>query len=286
VDKGGIAKRLRNDLLCKVVLCAVAVLMTASSAHAIDKCKVKVDKRTGVILVAATGVAGPLAWGEASGQEVNSFFNSGTCVVADKAKGCQLGDPNTLASKTAPAGCTLYLDDGATPCSSWIPGCSPGARRDTGAVINDANGTLIGVALDPAGQTAVRDDGGTLVRLAIQYDGSGFYAAGGLLYASSNCTGTALSGMDASMVKYATIFGTTAYYSPATVVNQSVASFLNIGPGVYVDQATCDLYFGLGNSTFVAPYGCCVAAGPTASVNPAQTIDLSGFVPPFKVELP
>ncbi len=48
-------------------LTAVAVFSTSlSTAHAIDRCKVKVDKRTGVILVDAGGVGGPLTWGEAA----------------------------------------------------------------------------------------------------------------------------------------------------------------------------------------------------------------------------
>jgi hypothetical protein len=38
------------------------VLVTADSSHAISKCKVKVDKKTGLIQVDATGLAGPSDW--------------------------------------------------------------------------------------------------------------------------------------------------------------------------------------------------------------------------------
>ena len=78
-----------------VSLCAATLLVAAASpAFAIDKCKVKVDKKTGVVLVDAAGVGGPLTWGEAVGSETNAFFNSGTCVAGDKAKKCQIAFVN------------------------------------------------------------------------------------------------------------------------------------------------------------------------------------------------
>jgi hypothetical protein len=267
----------------KAVLCAVAVLVTASSAHAIDKCKVKVDKRTGVILASATGVGGPLTWGEASGQEVNNFFNSGTCVVGDKAKGCQLGDPNTLASKTAPAGCTLYLDDGATPCSAWIPGCSPGVRSAVTTVMKDANGAVIGTVLDPIALSAIRDTGSELVRLPVLYGGSGFENFGYIYYLSTDCTGAALMQTDPAMIRPGTVFGTTAYVPPLTGTSQTYNSQLQILSGT-TSQALCDLYYGAGVTTFVAPTGCCRTTSFMVDLGTPGTIDLSAFVAPFTVE--
>jgi hypothetical protein len=106
-----------------LVLAACVLLLTASNASAIVKCKVKVDKKTGVINVDATEVGGPLTWGPASGQETNVFVNDATCNVGGKAKRCNLAAPATLAAKTAPPGCTIYLADGVAPCSAWIPYC-------------------------------------------------------------------------------------------------------------------------------------------------------------------
>ncbi|MFN2428237.1 MAG: collagen-like protein [Candidatus Binatia bacterium] len=105
---------------------ACAVLF-AAPAQAIDKCKVKISK-TGVIDVAASGVTGILRWGSEAGAESNTFFNAGTCVADGKAKACQFADPLTLAAKTPPQGCTIYLDDDGAACSAWIRGCTPGAR--------------------------------------------------------------------------------------------------------------------------------------------------------------
>ena len=90
----------RSSAFVSSLLVTAVLAANASPALAIDKCKVKVDKKTGVLLVDASGVGGPLTWGEASGSETNSFFNSGTCVAGDKAKRCQVADPMTLASKT------------------------------------------------------------------------------------------------------------------------------------------------------------------------------------------
>jgi hypothetical protein len=115
--------------LAIVVLCLVALVIAAPPANAIDKCKAKVDKRTGVISVDALGVGGPLLWGATQGNETNPFFNEGTCNGGASWKRCQLGDPNTLAAKTPPPACTLYLDDGVAPCSVWIGGCTPGPRE-------------------------------------------------------------------------------------------------------------------------------------------------------------
>ena len=44
------------------VAAVALVLVTADSSHAIKMCKVKVDKKTGLIQVDATGLAGPSDW--------------------------------------------------------------------------------------------------------------------------------------------------------------------------------------------------------------------------------
>lgn len=116
-------------MIGKMTSAAMAtILLCVSSAHAIDKCKVKVDKKSGVLLVSASGVSGTLLWGSTDGATTEPFFNAGTCVVADKANKCEIADPATLAAKTPPSGCTLYLDDDGAPCSVWIAGCTPGER--------------------------------------------------------------------------------------------------------------------------------------------------------------
>ncbi|HXC51502.1 MAG TPA: hypothetical protein VN634_11495 [Candidatus Limnocylindrales bacterium] len=262
------------------ILCA-----TATTAQAIDHCKVKVDKKTGVILVDASGVTPPLLWGSAAGQETNALFNAGTCVADGKAKKCQLADPLTLASKTPPAGCTLYLDDGAAPCTAWIAGCTPSPRSGTGALVKDSAGALIGYSADSSGMYAVREESGDTVRLAMLTDGSDFQVGGYVYYLSNDCTGAPLMPVDLSMIKQvAVVSSTLGIFGPGTGTSQLVGS-VNFLVGIISDQAGCDSYFGPGVATFVAPHGCCELAGYSMSLGNGQTINLGQFVPPFSVDL-
>ena len=107
---------------------AAALCLSSQSALGVDKCKVKQDKKTGVILVAAKGVSGPLTWGPEAGEEDSAFFNDSQCVVGTSAKGCVLADPATVAAATPPATCAIHLSDGSQDCSAWVPGCTPGVR--------------------------------------------------------------------------------------------------------------------------------------------------------------
>ncbi len=128
---------MRHAILSSVLTAVALGLVVAVPAHAIDKCKVKTDRKTGVLLVKATEVTGTLLWGDAEDAVTEPFFNAGGCVDGTKAKKCEIADPTTLAAKTPPAGCTLYLDDdGTAPCSVWIPGCIPGGRNTDVCVSN------------------------------------------------------------------------------------------------------------------------------------------------------
>jgi len=264
--------------------CAAVLLVTVSSSYAIDRCKVKVDKRTGVILVDATNVGGPLLWGESSGGEINTFFNAGTCVAAGKAKRCQLADPNTLASKTSPAGCTLYLDDGVLGCSAWIAGCTPGPRRDTGAVVKDSNGLTVGIAADPNGQNVLHDESGIAMRIPIEYYGVDFYRAGSLFYTSTDCSGLILLPEDPAMVTTVTVYGGSGLYEPATTSPQNIQTRLDFYGTLFQNQTDCDNNYGPAVATFVAPNACCVPFVTSGPFGPAQSI-LLNFTPPFHVEV-
>jgi hypothetical protein len=127
----------------------VLQLAIATPVGAIQKCKVKVDKKTGVIRVDASPTVGTLLWGVEPGAEINPLFNAATCVAAGKAKKCELADPATLASKTPPEACTLYLaDDSGIDCSVWIRGCIPGPREvDFGITLADHEVRLQAVEL-------------------------------------------------------------------------------------------------------------------------------------------
>ena len=77
-----------------------------------------------------------------------------------------------------------------------------------------------------------------------------------LYYTSADCSGTALVPDDPSLAKFGTVIGTTLYFSPSLGVSTTFNSILERN-GTYTSQAACDASFGAGNSTFVAPEGCC-----------------------------
>jgi len=81
------------------------------------------------------------------------------------------------------------------------------------------------------------------------------------------------------------VIGTTGYYAPTSTSPQSFNSNLQVAGNAYASQTDCDNNFGIGNSTFMAPNGCCLSSSGSAPLGTAQSIDLSVFTPPFKVEL-
>jgi len=107
----------------------VFAMAVASPSHALTKCKAKINRKDGAILVSASEVSGTVLWGNADGQETNSFANETTCVTAGVAKSCQLGATSSPEQITPPELCRVYLADDAGKCSAYIPGCTPGARE-------------------------------------------------------------------------------------------------------------------------------------------------------------
>lgn len=169
-----------------------AAVLFAPSAHALDKCKVKVDKKTGVIRVDAVDVSGALLWGDVAGVETHPFF--GACVTGTKAKKCELFDPEApataLAARTPPPGCTLYLKDDEGSCSIWIQGCVPGIRAsDEFGVVEAADVDGDQVQLRVSGSCAV----GSTIR-EINSDGTVVCEAAGSGDITGVTVGTGLIG--------------------------------------------------------------------------------------------
>jgi hypothetical protein len=110
---------------------AVALLLwgAAEAAEDADKCKVKVDKKSGVIEFSASDVDGAtLRWGDTTTNQPYAFFDP-ECVKGDKAVKCTLGSRDSREGKTPPRDCTLYVTDARASCAAWIPGCTPGVRE-------------------------------------------------------------------------------------------------------------------------------------------------------------
>lgn len=126
---------------------AALLLQLASTALAVEKCSVKVDRSTGNLQLSASGVADNPVWG-ADAAQINVTFPDPGCYDTGKQKltKCLLGASGTLAARTPPEGCELYLSDsGGTPCKVLIKGCMPAARlRDASFTdANDPRGLLL-----------------------------------------------------------------------------------------------------------------------------------------------
>src|SRR5262249_17410097 len=87
-----------------------------------------VSSKTGLIDVFASGVSGPLLWGNRSGSEASTFANAATCIAGSSASKCEFGAPGSVEAITPPDLCTVYLKDNGAECATYIKGCTPGAR--------------------------------------------------------------------------------------------------------------------------------------------------------------
>jgi hypothetical protein len=101
----------------------------ADAAAAADRCKVKVDKKSGVIEFSASDVDGEtLRWGDTTTNQPYAFHDP-ACVKGDKAVKCTLGSRDSNEAKTPPRYCTIYALDSRGGCIVWVPGCTPGMRE-------------------------------------------------------------------------------------------------------------------------------------------------------------
>jgi hypothetical protein len=126
----------------------------APAAHALESCKVKVDKKTGAIQVSAKNVLSVLRWGNSLANASNIFANEDTCVADHQAKKCELGDPGTPEQIVPPELCRVFIKDigGGQSCSAYIRGCTPGARPGLVAGAGTARAGVVAIC------TAIADD--------------------------------------------------------------------------------------------------------------------------------
>jgi len=110
-------------------LAFLAASFSAAPAAAVDRCKVKVNKKNGDLVVSASNIQGTLTWGFTADAALGFFENDGECVSNGRAKNCVLGAEGTPERITPPPLCKLHLeDDSQETCAAYVPGCVPGAR--------------------------------------------------------------------------------------------------------------------------------------------------------------
>ena len=121
--------------LCRALalVLGVALLLGPSTGSAALKCSVKVNPGNGVIQVSASGVSGPLLWGDRPATESNTFANAATCINTARGRAalCELGATSpTVTSEaiTPPDLCTIFVKDGVGECAAFVRGCTPGLR--------------------------------------------------------------------------------------------------------------------------------------------------------------
>lgn len=108
-----------------VALLTLALFALPAPASAIEKCKVRIDKKTGEILVSAANVTGvPLWGGESPDDPANPFPELASCQKGTALKSCRIGAAGTPAARRAPSSCNLSVRDDVGSCDSYIQGCS------------------------------------------------------------------------------------------------------------------------------------------------------------------
>jgi len=181
-------RTISNALLA---LMAVAIGLPPT-ASAVTMCSAKIQSKTGILEIKASGVGTNPVWGVESGVTTQTFPDEATCFVPGTLSKCHLGAPGTLAEKTPGPECKLCInDDSATECCvSHIKGCTPGLRLGDGSFPpGDPRLTgvsLLGSLVQVVGGTTVRFEG---VNVQI-VDGSGDTAG------ATNGLGNLLIGYD------------------------------------------------------------------------------------------
>ncbi len=131
-----------------VLAISVVLAFTATPAEAIQSCKAKVNRKTGVITASASQVGATPHWGAEPNTIDAEFFNESTCFAKGKLSGCTLADPATPAARLTPSLCVIFIEDasGQLPCAAIVEGCraSPEDRGGDFVIQIDMDRALAG----------------------------------------------------------------------------------------------------------------------------------------------
>jgi len=123
----------RTHRIVAIVLASFVLALGVTASEAADKCGVKVNKKTGVISMSATNLAGIPGWRDANHPLAVQVFHLPSCVISgNDIVSCPIADPETPESKVPPASCEICVEDATgNDCCVRIKGCTPGARSCT-----------------------------------------------------------------------------------------------------------------------------------------------------------
>jgi hypothetical protein len=155
-----------------------------------------------------------------------------------------------------------------------VPG-DPGPRGASHPRLRafDATGKLIG-PVTAAGEIILVDAGRGFTAAA---GGDGFVTQGTFYHEAAGCLGPRFLFDDGSLVLRAVVEGTTAYRPGDSVATRNFQSFASFLPASLCTSP---------GATYDAASGtCCSPSTLTFSSGQAVGIDLSGFSPPFRVEV-
>ena len=181
--------------------------------------------------------------------------------------------------------------------SCQVQASTSAAAVPAGLVLKDSLGAEVGIYVTyPPPAAVLRMVPNLAAPISVRIGATtGFFDNATFYFSSEDCSGTPLveGSQDASSLRplYETFFHAgTLYYSRLNEVSQvTVSSRLDIIPDVYTSAEKCDRPGDSpGASVFVPPDGCCCtkrcSGTGTLTGGPFDTLDMSGFVPPFHLE--
>jgi hypothetical protein len=242
------------------IILAIACVAPAAPARAVSKCKVKVEAKTGALLVSASEVVGTLTWGDAGSNAGRSFDNIASCVSGGKAKSCRFGSAGSLRAITPPVSCTVRVKDDTGTCEARVKGCTPG---DRGYYAKDVNGRLLArCAGGFLGSCFIHAPDGRMIQIGT-FSNSIFPAADSVYFDQPGCTGamymTPPSG-NAAQLPNGEFFNGELHYpsmvAPTLVTTRSSHS----------------------------SFGSCYEGESTQEVVPTLTMDVSAFQSPYSLD--
>ena len=126
-----------------ITLITIFCFFPVEQALSVNRCKAKISKVDGTILVKAKNISGELLWGVKEGEEDRTFSNASTCIDGKRAIKCELAAEGSEDRITPPQLCNIFLKDNTSTCLAYVKGCTPGKREIDITEINEITTDLL-----------------------------------------------------------------------------------------------------------------------------------------------